>query len=460
MRWPLKFQILVPFALLVCAAVIGLTIVNAVLASRRIKGETEQRLRGIANTLQDTSFPLKKPVLKQMRGLSGAEFVVIGQNGGVLAASRDASAWQGDPSMTAKQDSGLAGPVLFAGESYFHMTVSLDERARHSEEATLHIFYPERSYREARWAAVYPSLLVGAIVLVAAGCLSAWTANRLSRPLQSICAHVNRLATADFQALPVPSRNDELRDVVKAINRLASELDSMRHAIQHGERLALLGQLSAGMIHSLRNDVTGARIAVQLHQRECWQADQESLQVALRQLTLTEEHLKRFLAAGKDIAMRRVTTNLTELLQDVANLLAPTLKHRKIKLLTKLNAVEPMELDADQLRQAVIALMMNAMDVTGTQGQIEIRLEVAENDVCISVIDSGCGLPPDDIDDVFEAFVTTKPEGVGLGLTAARRTAEAHGGALTYRRFQQRTVFELLLPRTTSEQQRAEASCA
>jgi signal transduction histidine kinase len=221
----------------------------------------------------------------------------------------------------------------------------------------------------------------------------------------------------------------------------------------------LLGQLSAGVIHSLRNDVTGARMAVQLHQRQCRQDDQESIEVALRQLTLTEEHLKRFLAAGKNVAVRPVTTNLGELLAEVGELLAPTLKHRRIELVTRLSAVEPLQLDADQIRQSVIALMMNAMDATGTQGRIELRLDNAVTEVCIAVVDGGAGVAAASADRIFQAFVTTKPEGVGLGLTAARRTAEAHGGTLSHRRCDQRTVFELRLPKSNPAAIPTEACC-
>ncbi len=70
----------------------------------------------------------------------------------------------------------------------------------------------------------------------------------------------------------------------------------MEKAIRRSERLALLGQLAGGLAHQLRNNVTGALMAVQLHAREC-DADPESLDVALRQLALTEEYLNQFLAA-------------------------------------------------------------------------------------------------------------------------------------------------------------------
>jgi signal transduction histidine kinase len=91
------------------------------------------------------------------------------------------------------------------------------------------------------------------------------------------------------------------------------------------------------------------------------------------------------------------------------------------------------------------------MDATGTNGEIEVRLLHSNGAACISVIDNGGGLAPHDAQRVFQPFVTTKPEGIGLGLTSARRTAEAHGGTLSYRRLQQKTEFEIRLPILNAE---------
>src|SRR5262249_59674495 len=107
---------------------------------------------------------------------------------------------------------------------------------------------------------------------------------------------VSRIAQADYSPMPLPARNDELRDLGHDVNRLAAQLSEMERAIRRSERLTLLGQLAGGLAHQLRNHVTGALMAVQLHAREC-DTDPESLDVALRQLALTEENLKQFLAA-------------------------------------------------------------------------------------------------------------------------------------------------------------------
>ena len=129
--------------------------------------------------------------------------------------------------------------------------------------------------------------------------MASWIARKLSLPLVEVRTQVGRLAEGDFRPLPIPARNDEVRDVAISVNELARQLDELRRAIARAERLSILGRLSGGLAHDLRNDVTGALMAVQMHRRNCHTTDQESLDVALRQLRLIEDHLKRFLAAGQ-----------------------------------------------------------------------------------------------------------------------------------------------------------------
>ena len=125
------------------------------------------------------------------------------------------------------------------------------------------------------------------------------------------------MAEGDFRPLAVPARNDEVRDVATSVNELARQLDELRRAIARAERLSVLGRLSGGLAHHLRNGVAGALMAVQMHRRHCQTADQESLEVALRQLSLTEEHLKRFLAAGQPEEPRRTSFDVCELVDEL-----------------------------------------------------------------------------------------------------------------------------------------------
>src|SRR5262245_16643227 len=87
MRWPLRFQILVPFAFVLLIAIAAVSAQNAIWAARGAHRQIEEQLQGIAATLVDSTFPLTDVVLRQMRGLSGAEFIFTDQPGRAIAAS-------------------------------------------------------------------------------------------------------------------------------------------------------------------------------------------------------------------------------------------------------------------------------------------------------------------------------------------------------------------------------------
>src|SRR5262249_62022971 len=94
-----------------------------------------------------------------------------------------------------------------------------------------------------------------------------------------------RTAAGDFSPMPLPRRDDELRDLGRSVNEMAQQLARYQEAVRRTERLRLLGQVSGGLAHQLRNGVAGARLAVQLYLREqAGGTDAAALEGALRQL--------------------------------------------------------------------------------------------------------------------------------------------------------------------------------
>jgi signal transduction histidine kinase len=453
MRWPLRYQILLPFALVMLVALAGVTAFSAVLAARRTEAQLASQLDGIASTLRDASFPLSENVLLQMRGLSGAEFVVTSAGGTLMARTVEV-----EPDMLAefRRDAGAAATtnpfdfdrmLKMHGETYFHLWTPTRPMSDGSRPI-LHILYSEARWREARSEAILPPLIVGSAALGLVGVVSVVLSRRLSGPIGQLRAQVSRMAQGDYQPIPQPRRNDELRDLAESVNSLASQLDELHRVIQRTERLAVLGQLAGGLAHELRNSVAGARLAVQLHERACDANDPESLTVALRQLELTETQLRRFLAVGKPSTPTRTWFDLRDIVEDVLALVAPACQHRKISV-ESTSPEQPIRVlaDRDQLRQLLLNLVLNAIDAESSGGRDRIEADITSDESArLRVFDTGAGPPPELAERMFEPFVTTKPEGVGLGLAVARQIAEAHGGSLRLCRGEE-TCFELLLPR-------------
>lgn len=472
MRQPLRYQILIPFTVVLVVAIVAVSVISAVLATQRAGRQIETQLRGIAKTLADAWYPLTDAVLQQTHGLSGAEFVCVDDRGRIVASNRpielpadDALSPATDPAQLK-----LGPPVEIGGKRFFQMSLA---RGRELQEpGRLHVFYPEQSWQEARNEAALPPLIVGGIALLATALMALFIAGRLTRPILELRRQVHRIAEADFSPMPLPARNDELRDLAVTVNRLAEQLTEMDRAIRRGERLALLGQLAGGLAHQLRNNVTGARMAVQLHAREC-DADRESLEVALRQLTLTEENLKQFLAAPQasveaSATLCKVFCRASHIIDEVIRLLGPSLQHRRIEFsvtaaeaeLEEHDQNEELFADPNQLRQLLMNLVLNAADAAGPGGKVRIEITTACDKISLHVIDSGPGLSPEIAERLFEPFSTNKPEGVGLGLAVVRQIATAHGGRVEWNRRDGETCFEVSLPKTEGRKQKAEPEVA
>jgi signal transduction histidine kinase len=214
-----------------------------------------------------------------------------------------------------------------------------------------------------------------------------------------------------------------------------------------------LGQVSGGLAHQLRNGVTGARLAVQLHARECnGHGNDESLKVALRQLTLQEIHLKRFLDLGRATDLRQEMCSLAPILEETVLLLQPQCQHAHISLRWEpptASAAGDLVVrgEAGQLGHLFLNIATNAIEASGPGGCVQVRLKKTDDTrATVEILDSGPGPAPEVAARLFEPFVTGKEEGVGLGLAVARQVAEAHGGRITWRREGERTCFAIELP--------------
>jgi signal transduction histidine kinase len=173
----------------------------------------------------------------------------------------------------------------------------------------------------------------------------------------------------------------------------------------------------------------------------------------LRQLTLLETNLKRFLDLGRDGDGRRERCSLPALVGETVELLRPRCRHAGIELHWQPPAGDRVLVgDPGRLGQLILNVLGNAIEAAGPGGTVRVALGVEQPlvspapVVVLEVLDSGPGPAPEVADRLFEPFVTGKPEGVGLGLAVARQVAEAHGGRVGWSRKGDWTCFRIELP--------------
>jgi signal transduction histidine kinase len=448
-RWSLRNQILVPLLVIQGVAVMAISVTMATLATRRGEREIINRVSGVIGAVEGTNFPYTSSVLAKMHGLSGAQFIAFAEDGRVVASSLVARS----PLPSRLDVASLGAQVGSLGAS---PTIVLDGtrylmvRPRswgNSQASSLLVLYPETAWIQARWDAAFVPLLLGVVSLVLLAGVTCWLAHRISTRIRCVQEQVAQIATGDFHELDLGRSDDEVQDLARSINQMSGELREMRQEVRNTERARILGQLAAGLAHQLRNSLTGARMSVQLHARRFPARDGDrTLEVALRQLAMTEEQVRGLLSLGKVERRAHSIFGVCKLLDDVALLVEPACEHAHVMLKHSPSAgLVEMRGDESGVRAGVLNLTLNAVEAAGPGGQVGLELTTADADVVIEIWDTGPGPPPEIAEDLCEPFVTSKPEGVGLGLALAHQVANEHGGRLSWTRDGGITRFQLRL---------------
>ena len=445
MRVSLRYRLLGPLLVLLAADAAG-TGWAGLTAARAADHRVLEQLQAVGRTLAEPpTFPLTPRVLEQMRGLSGAEFLLV------LPDGRQLSTFSGsgrltEPTPAPNSDSSTLGPVAEVQGRAFRF-LQLRFRPPHPNEGgTLYIFYPEDLRQSAVWDAARPPIVLGMVGGLAAVGLTITAGRRLVGRVRTLGDRTRAIADGDFRSFPVPPGDDELVDLSQAVNEMADRLAASEAALRATERLRVLGQFSGGLAHQLRNAAAGARLAIELHAVEC-PADPESLGVALRQLTRMETNLRQFLDLGKPPAGKREPCDLIEIVGSAVEMLRPQCRHAETELQWEPARDAKFVGDAEQLGHLAGNLIGNAAEAAGPGGVVEVRLFADGPGWVLEVSDTGPGPPQVIADRLFEPFVTGREQGVGLGLVVAKQAAEAHGGRIAWERRDGRTVFRAELDR-------------
>jgi signal transduction histidine kinase len=458
MRWPIQIQLLLPVLSVVVSAIVLAGAVSAYMGGEHARQVRDENLRRVVAVLSEAAFPLSEPVLRQMSGLSGAEFVFFAggelpQAGTLRLDKNDLDLLQRPAADKESQTTNSDRMISISGRVYLCQRVKVRERSPLLPAGSLFVLYPQDRWWSVASQAAYPALMAGAAAVIAVVLVTTILSHRFVRPIHRLGEQAAAIARGDFKTAPLSRRNDEIRDLTRSINQMAEQLGRYENEVRRNERLRTLGQLGAGMAHQLRNAATGGLMAIELHRRHCASGPgKESLDVALRQLRLMESYLQRFLMLGQTRTAPFETVSLAAVVEDALDLVRPACEHAGVELIyAKPNAEIAIQGDPHALRQLTANLALNAAEAAGGQkdrpAKITVELTAASEDrALLHVRDSGPGPAQDVAQRLFEPFVSGKPEGTGLGLFVARQVAEAHHGTIHWRRENNMTCFIVEFP--------------
>lgn len=205
-------------------------------------------------------------------------------------------------------------------------------------------------------------------------------------------------------------------------------------AVLRAEEMAEVGQIAAGMAHELRNPLTAIKMLVQTNREEAEARGlpAEDLGVIDQEIRRMESRLNVFIDFARPPKPERRRIALAAVVEQTLALIAGRARKQRVRLHYEppATAVE-VDADAEQIRQLLVNLALNALDVMPRGGLLEVVVRSAEDgQVVLDVIDTGPGIPAHHLGRLYEPFFTSKETGLGLGLVVSQRIAREHGGSL------------------------------
>jgi signal transduction histidine kinase len=262
------------------------------------------------------------------------------------------------------------------------------------------------------------------------------------RPMTELQDKIERVREGDLNvSVNFSNRNDEIGDLGKDFNDMVRQLRESREEIQRlhrtqisrAEHLATLGELAAGLAHEIRNPLAGIAGVIDVIGRDL--PKESPARSVLKDVRSEVLHINRIVSELLEIArpkqpeFRMADLNATA--EHAVMFAKDQAASRGVEIeLTKDAEGIEIEHDAGQIRQVLLNLLLNGVQACDQGGKVALQVAHTDDSVQLTVVDTGKGIPPDVLENIFRPFFTTKGDGTGLGLSLAQRMVEGHGGRL------------------------------
>lgn len=256
-------------------------------------------------------------------------------------------------------------------------------------------------------------------------------------------------------AMCLPYLLDQLETTCEQLHKSNQELATTQQRLVQTERLASMGQLSAGVAHEINNPLGTVLIYSHMLLRNLDKVDpkREDLEMIVREATRCKSIVRSLLDFARQSRVSKAPVDLAALLRDIEAIMGPRAEAEGVELVCEAASGVPiMMIDGEQIKQVLINLVKNGLDaITEPNGHIDISVRRAAlpDHVEIQVTDTGDGIPEEHLDKLFTPFFTTKEmgKGTGLGLAITYGIVKMHSGDIEVESKKGKgTTFRILLP--------------
>lgn len=271
----------------------------------------------------------------------------------------------------------------------------------------------------------------------------------------TITLHNSRSITVDCKVTPIMNGETCSEVIVELV-----DADSLQRVMRE-ENLAILHDAAResvrGMAHEIKNPLGGIRGAAQLLERELNNEDSDLIeytQIIIQEADRLRNFIDRMLASDRKLSLRKV--NIHEVLEYVCNIVEAEF-NKSFEIIRDYDPSLPLlKADREQVIQAILNIMRNAVQALGTGGHVWLRTRILRHItihkrkhrlvIRVDIIDDGPGVPSAIEKGIFYPMITSRAEGTGLGLSIAQSLVKLHGGLIEHERKDEKTIFSIYLP--------------
>jgi signal transduction histidine kinase len=275
-------------------------------------------------------------------------------------------------------------------------------------------------------------LAIGIALLATVGAGS-WWGRSFIRRIFALTKVTDALAAGRMDARVTPTGRDEIAQLGTQFNAMADRLVELQDEIRKQERQVMFGRIAAGLVHDLSHPIQTIGNSCKLIQRIFDDAEYRATfrQTVERELATVKRVLDDLRNIARPMPLERFAVDLNASLSEAVETMAPLAETAGLTLRAEL-ANEPAYIEGDLFAIGRVHrnLILNAIQATAPGGLVVAATEVHADRVLMKVYDTGCGIPPERLHDIFEDFVTTKRRGLGLGLAISKKIVEQLGGQI------------------------------
>jgi two-component system nitrogen regulation sensor histidine kinase NtrY len=303
------------------------------------------------------------------------------------------------------------------------------------------------------------ALMVAGGGILLAILLSSWAAARVTRPVVQLAHAAQEVASGNWNVRVDVLGDDELGQLADSFNRMTTELLGQKERLMQAERVAAWRELARRLAHELKNPLFPLQLTVEnlvrARQQTPEQFDEvfrESSRTLLAEIANLKGIIGRFSEFSKMPQPQLQRVQVHEVIRGVVQLFQAQLEEpgrAKISCDLQLDShLESVAADPELLHRVISNLVLNAMDAMPQGGTLTLRTRNEDDKVLIEVADTGSGLTPEECEQIFTPYYTSKQHGTGLGLAIVQSVVSDHGGSIRVQSVPERgTTFVIELPK-------------